>query len=250
LPALYDIEDYKEIKKTASEIENYKALGLKVPIGEDGQPLMSQNQMDNFYNMISNVLPKNVGLYMTPTEIPEIDFEKDNSSDTVSEAVADYFNDVGVSSLLFGGDNQSSSSLKISLMADEALAFALNRQIERNVNRLLKGLSGTIKFQISILDVSYYHQKDMHDLYIKDAQYGIPTKTSILASLGFDQPIVDSMCFMENDVLNLVDKFVPLQSSYTSSGGDSEDNGRPTSDDLTDSGEETKERDVNDDVTM
>lgn len=251
LPALYDIEDYKDIKLSSSEIENYKALGLKVPIGSDGQPLMSHNEMDNFYEMILNILPENVGLYMTPTDLQEITFERDNSSNSVSEAVADYFNDVGVSSLLFGGDSQSSTSLKISLMADEALAFSLNRQIERVVNRLLKGLSGTIKFQINILDVSYYHQKDMHDLYLKDAQYGIPTKSAIVSSLGFDQSILEGMCFTENDFLNLVDEFKPLQSSYTTSSADSsENNGRPTSEesgnDLTDSGESTKERDVND----
>ena len=252
LPALYDIEDYKEIKKSSAEIENYKGLGLKVPIDSEGQPLMSQNQMDDFYNMIANILPKNVGLYMTPTDLQEINFEKNNSTNTVSESIKDYFNDVGVSSLLFGGDSQSSTSLKISLIADESLAFALNRQIERNVNRLLKNITGNTKFQISILDVSYYHQKDMHDLYIKDAQYGAPTKTSILASLGFDQSILDGMCFLENDILDLINKFKPLQSSYTSSSTNDEDNGRPNSDDtgndLSDSGEETKERDVNNDA--
>lgn len=252
LPAIYDIEDYKNIKLSSSELENYKALGLEVPINEDGLPTIDENIMRNYYDMILNVLPKNVGLYMLPTSVKEINFEKSNTtSDEVSEAVKNYWNDVGVSSLLFGGDNQSSTSLKISLVADETLAFNVNRQIERNINRLLKSISGSVKFQVSILDVSYYHQKDMHDLYIKDAQYGIPTKTSILASLGFNQDVVDGMSFMENDFLDLISKFVPLQSSYTSTSTSTieaeENNGRPTSEelsqDLTDAGEITSERD-------
>lgn len=250
LPSIYDIENYKNIKLTSTELENYKALGLEVPINEDGQPLIDKDIMTNYYNMILNVLPPNVGLYMLPTTIKEINFEKSNTtSDEVKDAVNNFWNDVGVSSLLFGGDNQSSTSLKISLIADETLAFNVNRQIERNINRLLKSVSGNIKFQVSILDISYYHQKDIHDLYIKDAQYGIPTKTSILASLGFNQDIIDGMSFMENDFLNLADKFVPLQSSYTLSSSNieaEENNGRPTSEqtgtELTDDGEKTLER--------
>lgn len=251
LPAIYDIEDYKNIKLTANEIQNYKALGLVVPTSEDGLPLISDTVLDKFFQMIDNVLPENVGLYETPVKLDEISFEKNNTTtDEVNDAVTNYWNDVGVSSLLFGGDSQSSTSLKISLIADETLVYALNRQIERNVNRLLKSISGSIKFQINILDVSYYHQKDMHDLYLKDAQYGIPTKSAILSSLGIDQSILDGISFTENEFLKLVEKFVPLQSSYTTSSDNlNNNNGRPTNEDsnkdISDAGEITAERDVN-----
>lgn len=249
-PAIYDIEDYKNIQKTASDIKNYKALGMRVPVDSDGKLLISQNVMDDFYQHILNILPPNVGLYMTPCDISEINFEINNDGiDVTSNSVKNFFNDAGVSSLIFGGDNQTSASLKISLVADEALAYALNKQIERNINKLLKLLSGTTKFQIKVLDVSYYHQKDTHDLYLKDAQYGIPTKSSIPSSIGLDSSILDSLTFMENEFLDLTDKYEPLKSSYTSSNTDDDNNGRPTNDDLgldlTDSGEATLDKDVN-----
>ena len=90
----------------------------------------------------------------------------------------------------------------------------------------------------------------MHDLYLKDAQYGIPTKSAILSSLGIDQSILDGISFTENEFLKLVEKFVPLQSSYTTSSDNlNNNNGRPTNEDsnkdISDAGEITAERDVN-----
>lgn len=258
-PAILDIEDYKDIKKTSAEIENYKAIGLKIPLSEDGNLLVSETIMDNFYDHISNVLPENVGLFMTPVDVETIDFEKSTSdSDEVKNAVEDFYNDIGMSSLLFGGSNQSSTALKISLISTEIQVYAVNRQIERNVNRLLKSISGAFKFQITIQDVTYYNQADIHNLYLKDSQYGVPVKANVPASLNVSQSVLEGTLFMENDFLELSKKFEPLQSSYTSSsndiansdGSNSENNGRPsaeeTGSDLSDSGEETRERDLND----
>ena len=237
------------MQKGASILRNYKALGLKLPTDENGNLLINKTLADQFYQMITNITPENIGVFETPMDVEVYDFEKSGAEDPdkTYEAIRNFYNDVGVSSLLFGSDKQTAASLNISITADECLCFAVNRQIERNINRLLKNLSGTQKFQITILDISEFHRQQFHDLLLKDAQYGVPVKSAIAAATGLDQPIMNAMMFMENDFLKMHEKMIPLNSSYTQSSD--EEAGRPTAeengDEISDSNENTREHDSN-----
>lgn len=254
LEGIYDIEDYKDLQKAKTETGNYKALALNLPVNEkNGNLLLDYNLAKSFYTQLLQVLPDNIGAFITPMKVDDFTFEKSGTADTdkIAEAQKDYWNDTGVSSLLFGGDNQTSASLKISIKADEQLVFAFARQIERNVNRLLKYLSGTIKFKIQFLDVTYFNQVEMHNLYLKDAQSSFPTKTMTCASLGMSPTDVVSMAYFENQVLNFNNIFSPLNTSYTQSSKDTTttqevDGANVTAQgtELTDKGEESRERDV------
>ena len=59
------------------------------------------------------------------------------------------------------------------------------------------------------------------------------------ASVGIEPQNIEGLNYLENDILDLPSKFIPLQTSYTQSGS-----GRPTKDpdDLTDNGEKSKEQ--------
>ena len=250
LPGIYDIEDYKDLSKGSSILRNYKALGLKIPTDESGNMLIDKALADQFYAQLCNVTPNNIGVFETPMDVEVYDFERSGAEDPdkTYEAIRNFYNDVGVSALLFGSDKQTAASLAISITADEALCFAVNRQIERNVNRLLKTVvSGTIKFQITILDVSVFHMQQFHDMLVKDAQFGVPVKTAITASLGISQPKMSALLHLENNVLKLHDKMIPLNSSYTQSTDSTP--GRPTAEEngeeISDSNENTREHDSN-----
>ena len=188
---IFDIEDYKDLSKGATILRNYKALGVKLPTDDKGNLLIDKDLADEFYYQLCNVTPENIGVFETPMEVQAFDFERNGAEDPdkTYEAIRNFYNDVGVSSLLFGPDKQTAASLNISITADECLGFAVNRQIERNVNRLLKtAVGGSIKFQITILDVSRFHLQQYHDMLVKDAQLGVPVKSAIAASVGFSQP--------------------------------------------------------------
>lgn len=249
LLGIFDIEDYKELQKGASVLRNYKALGLKLPTDEQGNLMIDKDFADQFYEQLSNITPENIGVFETPMDVEVYDFEKSGAEDPdkTYEAIRNFYNDAGVSALLFGSDKQTAASLNISITSDECVCFAVNRQIERNVNRLLKGLSGTQKFQITILDISEFHRQQFHDIMLKDAQYGVPVKSAIAASLGLNPPNMSAMLYMENEIMKLHDNMIPLQSSYTQSS-DSE-GGRPTAEEngeeISDSNENTREHDSN-----
>ena len=249
LLGIFDIEDYKELQKGTSVLRNYKALGLKLPTDEQGNLMIDKDFADQFYEQLSNITPENIGVFETPMDVEVYDFEKSGAEDPdkTYEAIRNFYNDAGVSALLFGSDKQTAASLNISITSDECVCFAVNRQIERNVNRLLKGLSGTQKFQITILDISEFHRQQFHDIMLKDAQYGVPVKSAIAASLGLNPPNMSAMLYMENEILKLHDNMIPLQSSYTQSSDN--EGGRPTAEEngeeISDSNENTREHDSN-----
>ena len=118
------------------------------------------------------------------------------------------------------------------------------------VNRFIQSQSYGKNFKVNFLDVSPFNRKEVGDMYLKAAQYGLPTVSMYAASQGLGQAELDSMNFLENDVLEIKKLFVPLQSSSTQSSSSSTDSkgatdegGAPLkdADDLSESGLQNRE---------
>lgn len=243
---IYDIDDYKSLKKSQTEIGNYKILGMEIPLDSEGNYQIDQDTALTYYRNLTNVLPENIGAFLTPMKVTDYEFEKSGSVDDnkVNDAVQTFWDDAGVGSLLFSNAKQTSATLRLSIMADEQIVFAFMRQIERNINRLLKYETGD-KFKIQILDVTYFNQQEMYKTYLSGAQASLPMATMACSAMGLAQYDMMSMNYLENDVMGIFDNFLPLSTSYTQSG----DANRPTQEErgetLSDSGEVTRESNAN-----
>ena len=250
LEYIYRILDYADLQQAREELENYKIIGLKIPTdSETGDLQIDLDMARDFYKQLCNVLPSSVGAFITPMDFDDISFDRSNAadSDLTVNATKDFWNSAGVSAIMFGEDNNSSTA-KISIQADVAYASGLVKQIERNVNRLLKYRSGVVKFQINILPSTIYNQQDLNALYLKNAQAGIPCKTMVAATLGETPNDIIGLSYLENDYFDLSNNWKPLQTSYTQSSS-SDEGGRPTNEsvgkDLTESGEATQKAESN-----
>jgi hypothetical protein len=265
--SIFDLEDYKNLKKTRETLQNYKFIVQKIPLRENSERnndfMLDLSMVTNFHNKSASTIPDTVGLLTVPFDVDTIDFSSDKSErNTVWEAEHEFYSSVGTSSLLFNGDNASQANLSKSIMVDEQEAFALVRQIERWVNRKIKHvITGAYKFRVKFLDMSIFNKQEYIDRLLKNAQFGIPVKMMLCSALGLTPSQPTAMAFLENNMLGLVDKFVPLQSAHTQSGkeaseetttanpsGDGgEDGGRPLSneDELSESGEEQRNTDAN-----
>lgn len=250
LGSLYDLEDFKALRKAGEEISNYKMLSLKIPLDAQGQYLIPYDEAKKFYMQLGNVLPENIGAILTPMEIGEHKFEKAGTSsqiNSVADAEQQLWNSAGVSQLLFNSEKSSSATIGNSIKSDEEYVFALLTQIERWINRKLKYESGQYKFKINMLRLTIYNQKEMVEQYIKAGQVGAPVKMAISACLGYTPNDTLNMCFLENDVLELHNKYIVLSSSHTQSGSTDVTNsgGAPKVDDneLSDAGAQTREND-------
>lgn len=87
----------------------------------------------------------------------------------------------------------------------------------------------------------------MGDEYLKACQYGFPMASYYCASQGMTQADMEGLAYLENDIIEVSKKFVPLKNGATiGSSGIETDNvgGAPEKelDELTDSGELTREQ--------
>lgn len=220
MTSVFDIEDYKALAKSKTEMDNYKILGLEIPIDENGEYKLLDKDIEDYYASLCNVLPDNIGAFVSAMKVNEFSFEKtaNKNSDKIAEAQRNFWNDVGISSLLFGGDTQNKDIMKNSINSDEGIMFSFMKQVERNINLFLKQLSGTQKFKITFVDASIYNKNDNFNQALKAAQYGLPTISQLFALLGYEPYDLQSMNFLEDEILKLKEKLIPLSSSFTQTG--------------------------------
>jgi hypothetical protein len=248
--SLFDIDENKRMRKVKNKMDNYMILTQKIPLDEkSSEPNKFLIDLDTaiaFHNKATQSLPEEVGLVTSPMPIEAIKLERKNKdSDNVAEAERAYYNAAGVSQILFNADKATSSGLAKSIVTDEQIAFLCLQQFERWLNRKLKNLNKKYKFKVKFLKTTHFNVDTVREGLLKSAQYGMPVKSALAATLDLTPSSFINMTFLENSVLDLPNMLIPLSSSHTTSGKDGA--GRPTKkeDDLSESGEKTKETDGN-----
>ena len=117
------------------------------------------------------------------------------------------------------------------------------------VNRFIQSQSYGKYFHVNFLDISPFNRKEAGDAYLKAASYGLPTISAYAASQGIGQAELDTMSFLEGEVLKLQEMFKPIRSSTQmgsddlDGGGATDEGGAPVKDigERTDSGEQSAE---------
>lgn len=240
LMSLYELEDYKALKLTKTELENYAILVMKLGL-VNGEFELPYQKAKDFWSNLSKVLPEEIGTVLSPMDIEKIDFNKNGAAeaDRVAEAEKNIFTDAGVSTLLFNNEKASANALEQSIKADQALTFGVVKSFEDAINRMLHAQSFGKNFKITFIDSSPWNRDKMADQYLRAASYGVPTISAYCATVGLDPEDVESISFMENEMLKLHDKLRPLQSGNSMSGESTA--GRPSKDTLSDDGETSRE---------
>lgn len=245
LREIYDIEDYKQLKMTKTTLENYAMLVMTLGMDGDGAWSMDLDKAKEFWKNLDAVLPEEIGSVLTPMPISKIDFDRSGAegTDTINDAEQNMFTAAGVSSLIFNNEKASSNALLLSIKADQAITYGIVKSIEDMVNRFIQAQSYGKNFKVTFLDCSPYNRKEQGEMYLKACQYGVPMVSLYCASQGLGQEEIDCMNFLENDILKIKEKFIPLKSSATQSSATADAGGAPTKDsgDLTESGEQKRE---------
>lgn len=245
IPLLYDLDDIKTLDKVKKELDNYKLLVMQLRTNDEGRFIDDPNIFKEYFDMILETLPQNIGLTMSPSEMKEYTFDKNTTSSEISaysKAITDFWSTSGVSELLFNGLKSSSATISNSIKCDTEIIFGVHRMIERVINRKLKNMTGDYKFKISILDVTYLNEKEYLDILLKANNYSVPVKLNICACLGYTPSDTYGATILE-ECLDLTNRWKPLQSSSTQSGkgevgGQTKDDGE-----LSESGEKSREND-------
>jgi hypothetical protein len=223
--AIFDIEGFKQLRKDKEELGNYMMLTQELPMRKDSDNnndfMIDRDMMMFFHNMASDVVPENVGVITSPMKIEAVKFDKDRAdNDGVGKATRDFWDGSGTSQLLFSSDNSTSQGLLMSIKSDEEIVFGVLTQITRWLNRYLKFEYSNLMFNADILHVTHFNRKEMYDMYLGAGQYGLPVKNHLSATIGLSPIETMNMAYLENDILELHEKFIPLMSSHTMGGDD------------------------------
>lgn len=247
--SILDLLDYEALIRSKTELENYVLLLSKIPMNENSGEVndfaVDLEIVQATQAAIDEVLPSLVGSAWTPCEVEKIEFGNKNQVDDTnvySQAIHNLFSSLGISEMIFNGQKSGSVGLKHSISVDMTLPMELLKRIEANIQRYVK-LNITDEFDfyfhyVSIfnLDETLSQKKDKATLGIDPLDYATIDGTS--------PSRVINNAFMFNS-LGLLNKFIPLSSSYTQSG--SNDSVKPTKDDdqISDSTEETRDKEKN-----
>lgn len=142
------------------------------------------------------------------------------SSDTVStnleKMMQTIFSEAGVSSEMFA--STSNLTLSYSVKTHISLMMVLARKYARFLTNVINSIyqNSNVSFSYIFLPVAEHNTKDYIDETFKLASSGYSYLIPAIA-LGFSQKEIIDLKDLENKVLKLEKKFVPLQSSYTQS---------------------------------
>lgn len=230
-PAILEIDIYKEIKKDKAILDNYKVLAMQMDTDDNGVPKMEFDAAQQYYEQAAQNLPEGVGLILSPFKITDFSLQNNGTTDgdIAEEATKMFWENAGVSALLFGlGDKPTSQSLELSIRPDEALVFNVNENICKAFNTKFRKSNPDYMFLLNFLEQSRFNQNQLIDSLTKSATYGLPVKSKLLAAQGLSPLDVLTMSYLEDTVLGFTD--VMLRTPLLQSSTMSPDNeaGRPT----------------------
>lgn len=250
---ILDLDVYKKLKLQKARVDNYKAIVVEIPIDKDvvDKPLLTDETLAAFAEMNKANMPEDIELIHAPGKATAVSFKDNtNNANNLSDAIENIYDNAGVSSEMFNGGS-SGTAFKLSIENDAAFIYAFYRQCERYFTRFIKlrRYNKTLyKFALRIHDSTVFNRFEVSDAFLKAAQNGEPFKLDYGIALGKSPSRILGAMFLENEIFSLHTEFIPLATSYTSTGEDIT-GGRPTNEskglDLTEKGEVTKDSDAN-----
>ena len=227
IPAAIQYDESVDTERERDLEEIRKILIQKIPHLQTGELLFEPEEAVEMHAGAVEMMRgnKNLSILTTYTDVDSI--VSKTSSDAVSnnleKMLQNVYSEASVSAQLFSPTG--AQALDNSIRNDMAFMMILMNKIARFVTELINGLFGNtnVTFKYTILPVTYYNQSEFITDSLKLAQSGysflLPS-----AAIGLGQRELLGIKELENEVLVLREKLIPLASSYTESG----EVGRPT----------------------
>ena len=246
---LINLLDLADIQAIADEQQIYKLIVATIPtLG--GTSVADDWAVDidtaiTYYNKLAESLPDYAGAAISPIPLEVLSFGDDQATDTtkIQNATRSVLNTSGGAQILNSSTISGAEAFKSATRADTEFAISgLLGQVQGFVNRMLSyKISKPSK--VKFFEISSYTKTAFKESMQKDLNYGFVSSLAINALNGFSELDTLALNFFENDVLNVKDKFTPLQTASTSSnkGGGQE----KTDTELTDEGSETRDLEKN-----
>lgn len=220
-----------------------KTLGSDV----DDWAVNPEIMIQYFNRMLEEALPPYISAAIVPGELHEISFPDDATGDVtkVEKATKEILNTAGGAQILNLNSASNSTAFKYGVLADSEFSLStLIPQIQAVINRLLSNwISEPCK--VKFFDVSIYQKDDFKKSILESCQNGLPNKILYNTLNGVSEKDTLAMNFLEENCLNLSEKFRPLSTSYTQTGDKASGGQEKDQSDLSDEGLKTRDQDKN-----
>lgn len=231
LPSLIEYDESKNLVKRRYKNSLNSILANQFPMRKEvDAPLVDINDMKDFNNQVNSELQQRTEGVFSISTIADTKLLSNNTQGNSNEGEKmlgaskdDIYDEAGLSQMQFNSD--SSSALQASFANDEANISPLIQKFEIFLNELvedflkrkkIKGLAGCT-FKVQILETTCYNYLELSAKFKEQTQLGY-SKVLPQIALGQSQLSVLSTPEFENDVLDLVNKFIPPMMSSTMSG--------------------------------
>ena len=232
LSVIDNIEKYKdaidnEIDRDLEEIR--KIIVQHIPHLDDGRLVFEPPEAEEMHKGAVGMLKDNPNISVL-TSYADVDSivsktSSDAAHNNIDKILQTVYNESGTSSQLFA--STGSSTLDSSIKNDVALMMIFANMFANFITNLINKIyaNSNINFKYSILPISNYNEKEYVDTSFKLAGSGYSFILPALA-MGINQKDIVNLKELENKVLDLKEKLIPLDSTYTQSGS-SNPVGRP-----------------------
>jgi hypothetical protein len=220
-PLFKDFNTHEENKTYLNDTlkaEVIKIVHLKVPVDENGVPLMDKDIIQAYHDSAKEHLPANVAPMTNPFEVSGISLDKSQSNQTnlVEHSQTVISNDSGISTTVFS--TETTNGLSYSTAKDVAKMLPYYYYFTNIANYKIKAQ----KMQIKFLPHSFHQRADQHKTYAADLPLG-GSRMLWVATSGLE--IYDAMKVLEFEQEIDIDELLPVKASAAQMSGD--EVGRP-----------------------
>ena len=199
-----------------------KIIIQKMPLDKNGDLVFDIDEAQDLHNNAVQMLQKAIGIDVLTTfaDVEVADMADRNTTTTVddlSKVERTVYNEAGVSQMQFNTDGNL--ALEKSILNDEASIYNLIVKFEDFLNIIIKKYNTNPKkvfYRVQVLPTTIYNYKELSKMYKEQMQLGFSKMLPQIA-LGQSQSSILANAFFENDILDLVNVFIPPISSNTMS---------------------------------
>ena len=232
IPSTIKYDDAVSTEQEREKEEIRKILVQKIPHLNDGRLLFEPDEAEEMHRgavgMVRN--NKNTTVLTTYADVDSIASRgstENAGSNTLESMKQNIYSQAGVSGEIFAatGGNTTETSIKY----DTAVMMYLANKFARFVTNVINDnfANTNVSFKYTILPITHQNEAKYIDGSYKLATAGYSLIVPALAQ-GLSQKDLVNIKDLENDVLQLTEKLIPPKTSFTDTGEDGGEGGRPT----------------------
>lgn len=220
IPALIDLDEAKDLDKKKMAQELLKIIIQKMPVDKNGDLVFDVDEAQQLHNNAVAMLKKAIGIDVLTTfaDVQVADMSDNRSTattDDLERVERGVYNEAGISQMQFNTDGNI--ALEKSIRNDEASLYNLILQFEGFINDVIEKYNKKPKkyyYRAQILTTTIYNYQEMAKIYKEQMQVGFSKMLPQIA-MGQAQSTILANAYFENDMLDLVNVFIPPMMSST-----------------------------------